>query len=109
MRSATPRHLRSLCRPLQRSRHSGADACGDRPPRHHRAGWEDHGLAADEQVVWAEHQVVWAEHEELPLTLYVRERLADESRYASGSLWAGRGEIIGWDHRGGRLQVRVEG
>jgi hypothetical protein len=68
------------------------------------AGVEDVLVAADEQVVWAEH-----EDPHLPLSLYVPRHLSDDLELASGTVWATRGEIVGWDRRGGRLQVRVLG
>src|SRR5690606_28721117 len=67
-----------------------------------RPGEEDMLLAADEQVVWAEH-----EDPPLPMSRYVPDHRGDDFERASGTQWAGRGEIVGWDHRGGRLQVRV--
>ncbi len=67
-------------------------------------GDEDVLLAADEQVVWAEH-----ENPPLPLSLYIPRQRVEAFERASGTVWTGRGEIVGWDRRGGRLQVRIDG
>jgi len=69
-----------------------------------RGGDEDVQLAPDEQVVWAEH-----EEPLLPLSLYIPKHRVEDFERASGTIWEGRGEIVGWDRRGGRLQVRIEG
>ncbi len=68
-----------------------------------RGGEEDVLLGSDEQVVWAEH-----EEPPLPLSLYVPKGRVEDFERASGTLWEGRGEVVGWDRRGGRLQVRVD-
>lgn len=68
-----------------------------------RGSDEDVFLGADEQVVWAEH-----EGPRLPLSLYIPKDRVEDFERASGTVWEGRGEIVGWDRRGGRLQVRVD-
>lgn len=68
-----------------------------------RGGDEDVLLGADEQVVWAEHETP-----PLPLSLYIPKDRVEDFERGSGTVWEGRGEIVGWDRRGGRLQVRVE-
>jgi len=43
----------------------------------------------------------------LPLSLYVPHALGDDFEQDIGQIWHGQGEIVGWDRREGRLQVRV--
>lgn len=63
------------------------------------------------EPLFHEDQVVWAEHEDppLPLSLHVSAEQAAMLEPLRGRLWTGQGEVIGWDPRGGRLQVRVHG
>jgi len=66
------------------------------------AGLDDPAIDADEYLVTADY-----DDPPLPLSLYIPKTLGDEFEQASGDLWEGEGEIVGWDRRGGRLQVRV--
>ena len=53
---------------------------------------------------------IWAHFPdpELPMVLYIPRDLADEFEQIGREVWAGRGTVVGWDHRHGRLQVRIE-
>jgi hypothetical protein len=66
------------------------------------AGPDDPTIGVDEYLVTATYA-----SPPLPLSLYIPKTLGDEFEQASGDLWEGEGEIVGWDRRGGRLQVRV--
>ena len=44
----------------------------------------------------------------LPLVLYVPHDLADEFEQIGRDVWSGRGTVVGWDNRHGRLQVKIE-
>jgi hypothetical protein len=64
----------------------------------------------DDPHVYADGYAVWAHHTKppLPLVLYVPHALADEFEQIGRDTWRGRGTIVGWDQRHGRLQVKVE-
>lgn len=66
------------------------------------SGDEDPNVYPDGYAVWAHHR-----EPPLPLVLYVPHQLADEFEQAGNDLWVCRGTILGWDHRHGRLQIKV--
>lgn len=66
------------------------------------AGDEDANVYPGGFAVWAT-----AVDPPLGLVLYVPKHLGDEFEQAGGAVWRGRGTIVGWDHRHGRLQVRL--
>ncbi len=43
----------------------------------------------------------------LPLVIYVPKHLGDEFEQSGGRVWHGRGTIVGYDHRHGRLQIKL--
>jgi hypothetical protein len=67
------------------------------------SGDEDPHLYPDGYAVWAHHS-----EPPLPMVLYVPHELADEFENIGRDLWRGRGTIVGWDSRHGRLQVKIE-
>jgi hypothetical protein len=64
----------------------------------------------DDPHVYEDGYAVWARYPDpdLPLVLYVPQALGDEFEQAGRDLWTGRGTIVGWDDRHGRLQIKVE-
>lgn len=66
------------------------------------AGDDDAHLHPGGFAVWAA-----AVDPPLPLVMYVPKHLGDEFEQIGGAVWRGRGTIVGWDHRHGRLQVRL--
>ena len=67
------------------------------------SGEEDPHLYPDGYAVWAHHS-----DPPLPMVLYVPHELADEFENIGRDLWRGRGTIVGWDSRHGRLQVQID-
>ncbi len=65
----------------------------------------------DDPHVYQDGYAVWAHYTEppLPMVLYVPHQLADEFEQIGRDVWRGRGTIVGWDQRHGRLQVKLEG
>lgn len=59
--------------------------------------------------VYPDGYAVWSRHTDPPLllALYVPHELADEFEQAGNDVWTVRGTVIGWDHRHGRLQIKV--
>lgn len=66
------------------------------------AGDEDPHVYAGGFAVWARYP-----DPELPMVLYVPSRSGDDFEQAGRGRWRGRGTIVGWDHRHGRLQIKV--
>lgn len=60
--------------------------------------------------VYPDGYAVWAHYPDppLPLVLYVPRALADEFEQIGRDVWRGRGTVVGWDRRHGRLQVKLE-
>ncbi len=67
------------------------------------SGDEDPHLYEDGYAVWAHYS-----DPALPMVLYVPHELADEFENIGRDLWRGRGTVVGWDSRHGRLQVKIE-
>jgi len=65
-------------------------------------GRDDPEIAADEHLVWAQY-----DSPPLLLSLYVPQTMGDDFDRVSSAIWQGRGEIVGWNRRDGRLQIRV--
>ena len=65
-------------------------------------GSDDPEIAADEHLVWAQY-----DSPPLLLSLYVPQTMGDDFDRANSAIWQGRGEIVGWNRRDGRLQIRV--
>lgn len=65
-------------------------------------GSDDPGITADEHLVWAQY-----DSPPLLMSLYVPQSMGDDFERANSSIWQGRGEIVGWNRRDGRLQIRV--
>ncbi|QDT02425.1 hypothetical protein K227x_08010 [Rubripirellula lacrimiformis] len=66
------------------------------------AGAEDPHVYRDGFAVWAN-----CRQPALPLVLYVPHHLGDEFEQSRGDGWQGIGTIVGWDHRHGRLQIKL--
>lgn len=66
--------------------------------------------SADDGHAYPDGHMVWASFPDppLPLTLYVPNDSAQRFEQLGQQTWEGRGRIVGWDHRHGRLQIRVE-
>jgi hypothetical protein len=66
------------------------------------------GDSDDPEISPSEH-LVWAVYNSppLPLALYVPQSMGDDFEQARSAIWHGQGEIVGWNRRDGRLQVRV--
>jgi hypothetical protein len=64
----------------------------------------------DDNYGYDDGHSVWASYPDppLPMTLYVPRELADEFEQVGREVWRGRGTIVGWDSRHGRLQVKIE-
>ena len=67
------------------------------------SGDEDPHVHEDGHAVWAHFP-----EPPLPLVLYVPHHLADEFEQIGRERWKGRGTIVGWDARHGRLQIKLE-
>lgn len=63
---------------------------------------DDPEISAGEDLVWAE-----CVSPPLPLSLYVPHASGDDFGQFDTGVWSGQGEIVGWNRRDGRLQVRV--
>jgi hypothetical protein len=64
---------------------------------------------SDDPEITPDEHLVWAEYDSPPLllSLYVPQSLGDDLEQADAAIWQGQGEIVGWNRRDGRLQVRV--
>lgn len=64
----------------------------------------------DDPHVFKDGYAVWAHYTQppLPLVLYVPHDLADEFEQIGRDTWKGRGTVLGWDARHGRLQLKLE-
>ena len=67
------------------------------------AGDDDPHLYKDGYAIWAHYP-----DPALPMVIYVPHELADEFEQIGRDAWSGRGTIVGWDRRHGRLQVKLE-
>jgi hypothetical protein len=57
---------------------------------------------AGEQLFWAVYT-----NPPLQLSLYVPDSLCADVDRAGSAIWSGHGEIVGWNRRDRRLQIRV--
>ena len=64
----------------------------------------------DDPHVYENGYAVWAHYPspEVPMVLYVPHEFADEFEQIGRDVWQGRGTIVGFDARHGRLQVKLE-
>lgn len=69
-----------------------------------RGSPEDVCMRDDEQLVLAQHT-----DPPLPLSLCIPKRCGSRFDALAGSTWAGQVQVLGWDRRGGRLQLRMLG
>ncbi|HBJ38186.1 MAG TPA: hypothetical protein DDZ51_26215 [Planctomycetaceae bacterium] len=67
------------------------------------------GGGSDDPEINPDEHLVWAQYASPPLlmSLYVPQSMGDDFDRAHSAIWRGQGEIVGWNRRDGRLQIRV--
>lgn len=71
-------------------------------------GSDDPEIAPDEDLFWAQYDSPPLQLSlYVPESLYLPELVGDDSDRADSPLWQGQGEIVGWNRRDNRLQIRV--